>query len=471
MLGNKKTIENIIKVSASNMLKLLSGVLVGFLLPKIIGVTDYGYYKTFTLYASYAGLFHFGFADGIYLVFGDKDYEQLNKNDFRFFCQFYIYMEIIISVIIICISFLFLKDEYRFIFLCEALYLLAINITNIYQLISQITKRFTELSLRNVFNSVLTIISLLIMWLCKKYSDSVCSYRLYTIMYVLIIGFLAVWYLYTYRDITFGKKSNLKIMQMGIYFKIGFPLMLSALCTSLILTLDRQFVSLLFDIKTYAVYAFAYSMLNLVSVAIAAISTVLYPTLKRSSDDVLGDSYSNLVAIIQVIVFLCLEVYFPLCFIVNHYLPQYIGSLEMFRIIFPGLAISSSISIVMHNYYKTLGWTSLFFKKSVLILIVSALANGIAYVLFKTPSSISVASILTLLLWYFIVQSNVVKKYHIHGFRNEIYMFLMMILFYLVTAIKNGIVGFVLYLLLFAISTIVIYRIEYIKMKKILLRK
>lgn len=63
--------------------------------------------------------------------------------------------------------------------------------------------------------------------------------------------------------------------------QIGFPLLFANLCSTLILTLDRQFVNVLFDNATYAVYAFAYNMLSLVTVATSAISTVLYPTLKR----------------------------------------------------------------------------------------------------------------------------------------------------------------------------------------------
>ena len=64
-----KFIQNFIVVLISNGLTILSGILVGFIIPKIMGVTDYGYYKTFTLYSSYIGLFHFGFIDGIYLYF------------------------------------------------------------------------------------------------------------------------------------------------------------------------------------------------------------------------------------------------------------------------------------------------------------------------------------------------------------------------------------------------------------------
>ena len=75
----KKTILNIVKVSSSNIIQLFSGVLIGFLLPRIIGKIDYGYYKTLTLYTSYIGLFALGITDGIYLKFCGKKYDELDK--------------------------------------------------------------------------------------------------------------------------------------------------------------------------------------------------------------------------------------------------------------------------------------------------------------------------------------------------------------------------------------------------------
>ena len=113
-MNRKKNIfYNILKVSLSNIFKLIAGILVGFLLPKLIGVTDYGYYKTFTLYASYVGLFHFGLADGIYLKFGDKNYEELNKKDFRYYSQFYFIVELIISIVVTLITYTIFVGEYK----------------------------------------------------------------------------------------------------------------------------------------------------------------------------------------------------------------------------------------------------------------------------------------------------------------------------------------------------------------------
>ena len=65
------------KVTTSNIIKLFAGVVVGFILPKIIGVSDYGYHKTFTLYATYVSLLSFGIVDGIYLKYGGKNYSDL----------------------------------------------------------------------------------------------------------------------------------------------------------------------------------------------------------------------------------------------------------------------------------------------------------------------------------------------------------------------------------------------------------
>ena len=82
----KNIIFNIMKVTTSNIIKLFAGVVVGFILPKIIGVSDYGYHKTFTLYATYVSLLSFGIVDGIYLKYGGKNYDQLNREQFRLYC-------------------------------------------------------------------------------------------------------------------------------------------------------------------------------------------------------------------------------------------------------------------------------------------------------------------------------------------------------------------------------------------------
>lgn len=456
---NKKIISNIFKVAFSNIIKLLSGVLVGFLLPKIIGVTDYGFYKTFTLYITYVGLFHFGIADGIYLKYGGMSYDELDKNKFKFYSQFFIFLECILSIIMLFISLSFISGEYKFIFSCVAIYLLCNNVTGYFQMISQITSRFNELSIRNIIQSLLTITAVLSLYFLYKYSNYDVTYKIYTLMYIGIIFILSLWYIFTYRKIVFGSTTGWKNEKKDIwlFIKIGFPLLIANLCSTFILTLDRQFVNIIWPVtdldNTYSIYAFAYNMLSLVTTATTAISTVIYPTLKKTTEETLKHNYSRLISIILIFVFFAMIAYYPLVFIVNNFLAKYNDSLIYFRIIFPGLACQSAITIIMHNYYKVLGYNFKFFIKGIVTIVISFVANLIAYLIFKTPLAISVASIITMLIWYFYVEYFFVKKYKVKTAKNIIYMVISMGIFYGVTFIENVFIGFGIHIISYLLVT------------------
>ena len=459
----KNIIFNIMKVTTSNIIKLFAGVVVGFILPKIIGVSDYGYHKTFTLYATYVSLLSFGIVDGIYLKYGGKNYDQLNREQFRLYSKAFIVLQVSIALIGVFIANFFLQKDAKFILICLAIFLIANNVTAYFQTISTITARFSELTFRNVIQSVLNIIAVLVLWGIYHIHSEFANYKVYTIFYVLIFSILAIWYVYTYRNIVFGKNSKWVKERKNIrYFAIiGCPLMVANICSSLVLSLDRQFVNILFDKKTYALYAFAYNMLALVTTATSAISTVLYPTLKRENIDSLKKSYSILVGVVLLIVYGCIIIYYPLCIFVNWYLPQYSNSLIIFQIIFPGLAISSVITIVMHNYYKTLGINLLFFFKGIFALILSAVANAIAYYCFKTTQAISIASIITLIIWYCVVEYYFINNMNVKYKENFIYMILMMLFFYSLNyIIQNLFVGCIIYGIGFVLISYSIYKKE-----------
>lgn len=136
-------------------------------------------------------------------------------------------------------------------------------------------------------------------------------------------------------------------------------------------------------------------------------------------------------------------------------MPHYTESLQIFRIIFPGLAISAYITVVLHNYYKIKNKNIIFFRRSLVILIISFLANMGAYFFVGTPSSISVASIVTMILWYIYAEQYFVETISYSRKTNLIYMLIMMGVFYVATSIKNILIGGVLYGTLFVLVTFV----------------
>lgn len=458
---DKKIINNVFMVAASNILTILAGIVTGFLLPMLMGQADYGYYKIFTLYISYVGLFHFGFIDGIYLYYAGKNYENLDKEKFKFFTKFLVIFQTLMFVIITLVAMFFVKSQYGFIFLFTGITLLINNITSYYQFISQITFRFKELALRNTLRSLLTIVSVAILLLLFKFNlINLIGYQIYVYIYTSINLLLLIWYFVTYKDITFGKLRN-KVEKKEILhlFKLGFPLLLSNLVGVLILNIDRQFVSIIYDPETYAIYAFAYNMLGLATTAIGAISTVLYPSLKTKTVDELKASYSKLNGFMIVLVSFALLSYFPLVLIVKWLLSQYINSLQYFLIIFPGLVFNTSTTIVMSNYYKSLGKVNHFFGISVMVLILSIIANFIAYFAFKTPLAISVASVIVMVIWYLVADILICKSFHKFNWTNFIYAILISICFYLTTILINNIyISGAIYLISFIVLTLIFER-------------
>lgn len=465
-----KITKNVLMVAISNVFTILAGVLIGFVIPKIMGVNDYGYYKIFTLYLTYVGLFHFGFIDGIYLLYAGKNYANLDKEKFRMFTKFLFIFQTILLVLITGTSLFFVQSYYGFIFVFIGLSLFINNITTYYQFVSQITYRFKELAIINILKSLFTIISIIILFLLYKFTNiGNIGYQLYIYIYTFINLVLLLWYIYTYRDITFGKSFSFKENKQLILsiFKFGIPLLLSNLIGTLILTVDRQFVSLLFDTDTYSIYAFAYSMLNLVTTAIAAISTVLYPSLKTMPEADLEKNYSKLNGIIIIIVAICLLAHFPLCLIVDWFLQDYSSSLPIFQVIFPSLIFNTAITVVISNYYKSLNLINLYFVKSLIALVLAVIANFIAYLCFKTPTAISVASVIVSIIWYFMMEITLIKRWKISFKRNFSFAILVSAAFYLTTYfISNIYISGVVYLIALIVLILIFEKHNFLSLIK-----
>lgn len=452
-----KLIKNVLGVLASNIITIIAGIFVSFLLPKMLSIEGYGLYKKFTLYSNYLGICSMGIIDGIVLRYGGNDYDHLEKEKLRSYFSWYMIAIGAFALIIAVFLPFFVAEEYCFIVLMLAVYLIAMNITGYFQQISQITQRFREYSLRKILQSLSTVLIITPLFISFCQGNDV-SYKSYVVLLMVVNYALTLWYVYTYRDIVFGERKPLKNTWQEIIelCQKGFPLLFANLCSTLILSLDRQFVSILFTTEEYATYAFAYSMLSMVTVATSAISTVIFPMMKRMSISSLKENYSTMLGIVVCIVFAICIGYFPLCIFIEWFLPKYAESLVIFRIILPGIAVTSAITVIMHNYYKVFDKTLDYFKKSVIILLISGLFNYVAFKLAGTREAISIASIMTMLIWYFMAGRKLEKEFFCKkNSINTVYMLLMMVVFYVCTFwIVSYYIGCAVYLAAFIVITL-----------------
>lgn len=448
-----KFIKNFILVFISNISTLVSGILVGFLLPIILPIEDYGYYKTFTLYVTYLGLFSLGIVDGIVLKYGGFDYEKLDKPLFRSYFKWYLIIHVIITVLL-SFTFLFLNYDFqRFILIMLIINMFSLNIVGFFRQISEITQKFKEYSIIKIIQSFLTIGSVVLIYIINIFSHTIVDYKLYMLLVIICNIIIMIWYIYLYRDLVFGNSCKLvdSFADIRSLMYYGAPLMFANLCSTLILVIDRQFVNVLFENKVYAIYAFAYNLLAMLTVVTSAVSTVLYPALKRTTKEAAEGKYSLLLSSSLILMYAVLVLFFPLSLIIKHFIPNYIDSIIIFRIIFPGLPLSCAVTVVIQNYYKMLGNSTSFFKKSLVILILSIIANGIAYCLFKNTVSISAASVLVTFIWFIYVGIGIYNKFNSELFKESAFSIICTILFYVFSSCKSWIIGMSGYLFSFCL--------------------
>lgn len=456
---SKYYLSSTLAVMLGNFASLINGVVIGFLIPKILSVEGYGYCKTFALYGTYLGLCHLGIIDGIVLRFGAYDYEALPRRELRRYWRWYLFVNWGFFLLLVLLALGSQDKDLRFIGLALALNLLLTNGMVFCQQISEFTQRFRELSIRKTLHSLVGIgcATILAVLYWRGY---VIDYRVYLALTLGNNGIFLAWYLFTYRDILWGEAERIgeNLPKLRGILKNGFPLLISGMCSTLLLTLDRQFVNLLYDAAVYARYAFAYNLLSLINVATSAVSAVLYPYLKRASDRESSAVFSGLVYAGLGLVFTGGGLFFPLRGIVGWFLPKYREAMLFFRIIYPALALNSVITVIFQNYYKAEEMYLEYFRKSVMILAAAIGANAAAYALFRSPEAVSVASVVVSVLWYWCTGRRLEELYPFCVYGTLGCWVFSTVVFYWTTGFANALLGGIVYAVCFCAIAVIVIR-------------
>lgn len=123
----------------ANLINLAFNLITNFVLPKELSVENYAMIKTFQLYISYAGLFHFGFVDGMYLKYGGKSVNSIQKKDLNTNLSTLRSFQIVVTCICAVVS-IYLENP---LFICFSLAIMPINLGNYFKQLYQATGEFS----------------------------------------------------------------------------------------------------------------------------------------------------------------------------------------------------------------------------------------------------------------------------------------------------------------------------------------
>ncbi len=390
----KDFVKNFSYTLASNLVTMIISVLVTLVIPKMIGLKEYGYWQLYIFYSSYVGFLHFGWNDGIYLRYGGIDYNLLDKG--LFFSQFYMLVmsQFIVATLITLSSYILLNDYNKlFILIMVSICLIFTNVRYMLLYILQCTNRIKEYSqiiiIGRIFYCCLIIVLL------------VFGIRDYKLMIIsdLIGRLLSLTFaMYCCRDIVFHKISTFYFSFKETFqnISVGIKLMFANIASMLIIGVVRFGIERVWDVTTFGKVSLTLSISNFLMLFINSVGLIMFPILRRTNENKLMDIYVILRDFLMVFLLGVLISYYPLKIILGIWLPKYTDSLNYMAIVFPMCVYEGKMALLINTYLKTLREERLMLKINFIILILSIITTLFTTLLLRNLN-IAILSIVILL--------------------------------------------------------------------------
>ncbi|MGV3026954.1 hypothetical protein ACED96_14660 [Clostridium thermobutyricum] len=450
-------IKKIIKIVFVDFTSVILGILNGFIIPKFLSIESYVYLKTFILYIGYSGMIHLGFSDGIYILLGGKNINEIKKSKINGYLNSMLKIIIVILLLLLIVNNVLIKDKIINYFI---IYTIPFQVTLFFSLIYRATNQLNKYTKIRIIINIIQLISTLSVIFLNKNAD------IYITIQILGYYFLAAGCIYILKRENLHSEviKNTEILNL---IKIGSLVMLANTTNNLIISLDRWVVKLNFSDIEFAFYSFGSSLLSLFITLIGSISIVFYPYLSKNKGII------NKV-LIRRYIFITASFapagYFIMEFIINKFLHNYIDSLDIVGILILIIPFMSVINIVYSNLYKSLGKEKEYFITSAKVLGISLVLNILAINLSNDVNFIAIATLVTLIIWYFY------SAKHFNEFKFNIKE-LIFIIIYLIGYfwVKNlklfELIKSIIFIIIIILSVIVLFKKDIITLKKFLIKK
>lgn len=335
-----------------NMITMLVTTFVTFVLPKKIGVAEYGYVQLYLFYANYTGFLHFGWADGVYLKYGGTYYDQIDKSVFS--GQFWLYFvaELLIGCMV-CIAgtVIGFSWEKQVVFSFTGILICVYLPRTLLQYILQATNRIRAYAIILVADRLIYLAMI-----CFSISSSLSGFQNILLADIAAKTGSFLIALYYCRRVVFAIPDSMirVIKEARDNISIGMKLMFANVASMLIIGIIRLAIEDKWDIETFGKISLTMSVSSLFMILINAVAMVMFPVLRRSDPDKLSDIYMNIRMMLIFPMLGMLVFYYPVENILSGWLPQYADSLQYMAILFPMCLFECKMSLLVSTYMKTL---------------------------------------------------------------------------------------------------------------------
>lgn len=390
------------KVAGSNLLLLLASTLNNFILPMILSVVDYANYKSYILYASFSGLFHLGFVDGINIKYGGQQISQIDRSSFWSEHHQFILLQTSITALLLVVA----VASHSWVLMLFALSVMPINMQSFFLFFLQAVGEF------GLYAKCVIIVPLLMcLFTCVAFAfHSSVDYSVFCMIY--LTSYLISWFMLERR-----LRSLLPIVSNLKFFKefpacksivvSGFFIMMGTIVFTFFMTAGRWLIKWFMDDASFAVYSIAASLLGFVLIFVNAVNKVFYPYLCRQKDNETKNYL--LIDTLLIITTLSLPFFFPMKVAIYSFLPKYIDAVDIVKYLLLTLPAVVIIQSYYANLYKVKKLERQYLKDGILYAAIALVLNIMALLFFRSLTSIAIAAVISSYIWFLFPN----KKIHI----------------------------------------------------------
>lgn len=449
---NKKTKKLIINLNhalSANFLVMGISILSSLIIPKFLGIKDYGYWQLYVFYFGFVGFFHLGWLDGIYLKEGGNEYEDLDRGVIGSQYWYHLFYEIILVVFLSLIVIISIQsDKKKVILLLTLVSMVVSNCRTFILLLFQATNRIKEYAhLARDDKNIYFILSMLYLFFGGK------NFIILIIIDILSKLAMTIWGGVMIKDVIFNPLISLKFIfpQIKDNIKIGSNLMLSTVVSGLIIGIPRIFVEKQWDIATFAKLSFTLSISNMFMIFINSVGIVIFPILRKINQSHLKKLYQNLRLPFVCFTFSILLAFIPVKYLLFIWLPEYKQSLIFMGILFPMIVYEGRMSLLISTYLKTMRFEKYILLANLFGVFFSIILSFISVFITKNIY-IAVLSIMICIISRCVVAELLLCRMMIISIGKEIFAEIILTLLFIVSnLINNSLLGFTLYVFSFSI--------------------
>ena len=448
--------KNFAIVFGSQALILLVSVARALILPKMFSVEDFGYWEVYWFYSTYCGLFCLGFNDGVYLKYGEFNYDQLPMKTIRSSTRLFVWMLILFSVLCELLIIGFSNNpKIKFSLSLVTFNILIVGVYTLYIYIFQITNQFKRYGVFSVFDKIFVLAVILSLLLANGH-----NYR-----YVVAADFISkiialLFMIWKAKEILFGEVFSIKESFRDFYdnMKVGIKLMIANLMGMLIMGAGKLVAQLFGNIEDFAIYSFGISMTGLVLTAVTAFSLVLYPAIKRIDLSRYANLFNQIDGFTRLFGITSLLLYFPCVIFVKAFYPSYSPVLVYLNLLFIIVFLQCKINILNNTFFKVLRKERELLIANMLCILIFVVLVTVLYLIYKEIVVIPTCTAISMCLLYFYSKRYLYRLVDVEDKKNTIIEFLFILVFVLATMFFTLLIGTVLMLVIYLIWFAINYK-------------